>query len=997
MRLVLGPRYWLILTLAIAAPAPVLAQGSIGGSVRDTSGAVLPGVTVEASSLALIEKTRSVVTDGSGQYLIVDLRPGTYSVTYVLPGFNTVKRDGVELAGSFAATVNVEMRVGVLEETITVTGDAPTVDVQNTRQQRVMSKDVIDAIPSGRTHFNATVLIPGISTTGPQDVGGTNSLSLGTQSLTIHGGRPGDQRVMIDGLSTANAETTGNSSNFLPNMSATQEIEVDYAAASAEQATGGVRVNLVPREGGNVFKGSFFATGASEAFQSNNYTQELKDRGLRSPNALKSSYDVNPGAGGPIVRDRLWWFAAGRWNEVENTVAGMFPNLNARNPNAWTYVPDTSRPATAAVKQRSVNVRLTLQASPRHKFTAFYDDQGRCECDRVTATTSPETAGAYVFPINRMSQVTWSSPVTNHVLLQASVYSRAEKFRIGAFGGNVPASDSPDRLLIPVVEQGGQIPGLLYRGIGAQAGSNVYASTKGTVFGGSASMSYVTGTHAFKFGFSDVAATRDSYLDDNAYSLSFRFNNGTPNQLTQRATPYPRVEKQKADVGLYMQDKWTVNRLTMNLGLRFDYYNNYFPEQYLGPALLTPTRDLTLPETPWVRWKDLSPRLGAAYDLFGNGKTALKTSLNKYMIAGGIGTGQFGVDSNPVSRMANTVTRAWTDANRDFAPNCDLTNPLANGECGAMSDANFGKSTLSTNADPALIRGWGIRAYNWEFSAGIQHELLPRLGVNASYFRRWYGNFSVTDNLLTTAADYSPFSITAPVDPQLPDGGGYTVGNLFDLNPNKVGQISNYFTAAENFGKQIERWNGVDVTVSARLQTGVVVQGGVSTGRTVTDSCEILTQVPEAGLLARPYCHQETAWTGQTQVKALTTYTIPRIGVQASGTYQSTPGPVIAANFIASSASIAPSLGRPLSGGAANVTVNLVAPGTMYGERLHQLDLRFAKILTFGATRTAINFDLYNATNANTVLQLNNNYATWQVPQAILQPRLVRFSVQFDF
>jgi len=293
-------------------------------------------------------------------------------------------------------------------------------------------------------------------------------------------------------------------------------------------------VNLVPREGGNVFRGSFFATAASSRLQADNYSQELKDRGLSVPNSLKSEYDINPGGGGPLLRDRLWWFAAARWNRVENNVAGMFANANANNPNAWTYVPDESRRATAAIDQRSVNLRLTWQASARNKFSAFYDDQGRCECDRVTATTSPESAGAYVFPINHMAQVTWTSPLTSHVLLQASVYDRSEKFRIGYSGQAPPPFGSAARQMIPVVEQAGLIPGLLYRGIGGQAGSNLYLSTTGTVTGATAALSYVTGTHALKFGFSDTAATRDSYLDDNAYNLSFRFNNTVPNQLTDR-------------------------------------------------------------------------------------------------------------------------------------------------------------------------------------------------------------------------------------------------------------------------------------------------------------------------------------------------------------------------------------------------------------------------------------------------------------------------------
>jgi hypothetical protein len=185
----------LLLIGLVLVPAAARAQGSIAGVVKDASGAVLPGVTVEAASPALIEKTRSVVTDGTGQYKIVDLRPGPYTVTFTLSGFSTFKRDGIELTGSFTATVNADLRVGQLAETITVTGESPIVDVQNATQQRVLTKDVLDTIPSGRSPTSFAILVPGM--TGTNDIGGSNNLNL--TSLSVHGGRNISQRVMIDG------------------------------------------------------------------------------------------------------------------------------------------------------------------------------------------------------------------------------------------------------------------------------------------------------------------------------------------------------------------------------------------------------------------------------------------------------------------------------------------------------------------------------------------------------------------------------------------------------------------------------------------------------------------------------------------------------------------------------------------------------------------------------------------------------------------------------
>ncbi len=216
-----------------------------------------------------------------------------------------------------------------------------------------------------------------------------------------------------------------------------------------------------------------------------------------------------------------------------------------------------------------------------------------------------------------------------------------------------------------------------------------------------------------------------------------------------------------------------------------------------------------------ANWKDIVPRLGSVYDLRGNGRTALKVSLNKYVTAQGL-QGTYGDTANPVNRMANIVTRSWVDGNGNFVPDCDLTNvfvqdfrPGGGDLCGTVSDTNFGRPTLSLNYNPKVLNGWGSRPYQWEFSASVQHELQRGLSMDVGYFRRWFGNFGVTDNLNLGPGDYGAFSVTAPVDARLPDGGGYTVSGFFNLNPDKVAVVpNNYFTFAKDHGVQTEHWNG---------------------------------------------------------------------------------------------------------------------------------------------------------------------------------------------
>ena len=984
----------LFVVLVIAsnvASAQVL--GSVTGVVRDPSGAVLPGVVVEAASPVLIEKVRSVVSDGSGQYRIVDLRPGTYALSFTLTGFSTVKREGIELTGSFTATVNVEMTVGSVNETITVSGESPIVDVQGTTQQRVIDKEIVDAIPAGRSHQQLAVLIPGV-TGAPPDVGGANTLGL--VALAIHGSRATDMRVTANGVNLRNIGSPGQLISLQPAMASTQEITVDFGAGSAEQNSAGLQINYVPREGGNKLTGTFFGTYVGPSFQSSNYSDELRAAGLSQPNSLKRLYDFDGAVGGPIKRESIWFFVGGRRQTNESYLAGMYYNLNAGDPTKWTYAPDLSQQAFTPTTQSSVNARFTWQATPRNKFSFFGETQPR-HWGTGTSTQSPEAASFFEYPKNSLLVAGWTSTVSNRLLLEASFADHAEiLYNVVPPAGTIyrPEGDIWSTL-IPVLEQS---TGILYHGGGiAQGPAFLFSRQEGpNLYMTKASMSYVTGAHAFKVGFNNLSGNNRNSNQTVASATSYRFNNAIPNLITEYATPNSR-RSHLTEGGVFVQDKWTRQRMTASAGLRFDYFYTFFPEQFLGPGPLVPNRNITFAPTDWYQWKDMSPRLAVVYDMFGNGKTALKASIGKYVLY---------VDptlGNPYFNLANVVTRSWNDQNRDYVPQCDLLNPTLNGECGTISDLRFGGLLPSTTTDSDTLSGWSKRPGNWEFSASAQHELMPRVGLNFGYYHRWFTNFTVTQNRAVTPADYDPFSIVAPSDSRLPGGGGYTVGGLYDLNPTKVGQVDNFVTFAENLGGQSEQFDAFDFSINVRPRQRLLLQGGFSTGRTSTDTCGIVSQYKNSVTVnssigtvqSVDMCQLHTPFL--TQFKFLGTYGIPKIDVDVAATLQSLPGPVIAANYTASNAEVQPSLGRPLSGGAANVTVNIVPPGTMYGERATSLDLRFSKVLRFSQLRTGVNFDLYNLFNSNAVLSLNPAYARWQVPLSILNARLFKISVQLDF
>ena len=1007
---------WVFVFLAVMLPSAAYAQASITGVVKDASGAVLPGVTVEAASPALIEKARTAVTDGAGHYSIENLRPGMYTVTFTLTGFNTVRRDGVELSGSFSATINADMRLGALEETVTVTGEAPVVDTQSTTKERVMNAELINATPTGRVYSDLGNLVPGVKaqsgTAGTNNAGG--ALGDSQVNLQIHGSKAGDMRLTQNGVPLATLQSNGSLGIATPNVGAMQEVTMDTSAVSAELSTGGPRINMIPRDGGNSFKGTVYVAGSHGNLQGDNFTQRLKDLGLKSSSdKINKNGDINPGFGGPIRRDSVWFYATVRALVADLYPSGISPNLNANNPNAWTYVPDTSKKAENNALWTDGQIRLTWQANQKLKLAGTWDQQTRCSCPYYAgtqvggSTRSPEAGGDRRSPTQRFLHAEAFSPLTNRLLVEFVGLHRTERWMTVP-----PEGLLTNPYLTGVLEQSNN---LQYRGGGQ--GSGTYNNNWLANYALRAAVSYITGSHSFKAGWNDVFG----YAQPTTYNYSpffYRFNNGVPTQFTMYATPYTPLADEDADMGFFAQDRWKLSKFTISGGIRFDYFASSFPEQNIGPGLLLPTRDITFPKQKNLNFKDITPRLGLVYDVNGDGRTAVKVSLNKYLQ--GLALNGLGSDPNPINSLALTTNRSWNDRffgandarSGNFQPDCDLLLPTANGECGAMSNANFGKTQPTATFDPDLLTGWNHRFSNWEFSTGVQREILPRLSVDVSYFRRWFSNFRVTDNILVGASDYTQYSIVAPVDARLPNGGGYVVDGLYDLNPSAVGRVQNYNTLSDKFGKQTDHFNGMDFTVNARMTNGLILQGGLSTGKETTDNCDIVGQLPEmllgmpttssngavttAGVLQpQSYCHMEEPWLNDFRMQGI--YRIPKIDVQIAANFSSVPGPVILSNLTVPTAQAALTLGRPLSGNAANVQVNIVRPGEMYVERLNNLDMRFSKILNFGKTRTSVGVDLYNALNVDTVTLQNNSYASWFVPQQVQYARFLKFSATFDF
>jgi hypothetical protein len=970
----------------IMFPMTCFAQfGAIAGIVKDESGAVLPGVSVEAVSPVLIEKTRTAVSDSAGQYKVEQLRPGLYTVTFTLPGFGSIRREGIEISAGFTAPVNVSLKVSAVAETVTVLGQTPVVDVQSVSQQKTLGKEALEALPTGRSFATVGTTLPGV-TANQRDVGGSQGER--GNVLSAHGGSPFDMTVQVDGISIAWIGPTSGSawSTFNFNDSAAQEIAFETAAISAEASSGGVRVNVIPRDGGNAFHGSGFGNFATRGMSWSNYTPELKARGARAPAGFDKLWDESAGVGGPIRRDRLWFFYAHRYRGNDLIGTDAFYSLD---PLAVVYTPDLTRPVHAGGWDMDNQLRLTTQVTPRNKTSIFIDKANkRYPVVVAVPTITGESATGPQYPQLFMGALTWQSTINSKLLWDAAISYNRQDSEV------VPNEPSITAVApVSVVE--------------ATTGRRLRApftavSTYQHNYNSRAALSYVTGSHAAKVGFTLHTGVVSSVTNAFSDSWAFSLFNSVPQSVTLTTAPFTQLQNIDANLGIYAQDKWTLRRLTVTGGLRFDYFKNTIPAESAPAVRWVGARSFSgVSDVP--NWKDLSPRLGVSYDLFGTGKTALKASVSRYV---GMNIFGFANTIDPFATTVNTATRTWTDLNRNFIPEGNPLDPSPNGEFFGTINPNFGKSIITTQYDQNLSQGWGKRPYNWEYSGTLQHELLTRVSLEFSYFRRTFHNQTVVDNLDVTPADYDQFCIIAPTDSRLGAVSGTQICGLYDIKPPKAGVASNQIiTFAKNYpGEANQTYNGVEFNMNARPTGRLFLQAGFAIGRTEVKNCALVDN-PQT----QRFCDVAPPVMGSYRVSG--GYNLPW-DVQVSGVFQSTPSDVFTpqaggntglsalADYPARTADAIATLGRPIATPGGVITVPLLDPSTYsdFAERVNQVDLRVSKGVRIGRYRLDAIADFYNVFNSSAVLTFTTTYGpAWLTPATVLQSAFVKLGGRVTF
>lgn len=964
------------------------AQSVISGLVRDESGAVLPGVTVEASSPVLIERVRSVVTDDQGRYRIVDLRPGVYQLTFTLTGFATTVRDGIELPSNFVATVNIDLKVAALTETVNVSGATPLVDVQQASRTQVLTRDIIDSLPTTRNVMSVGILVPGIRF-GTPDIGGSRAME--QPAMRMHGINQRETMQLVDGMPVNSNEDCVCMGYFDDALQS--EVSVTTSALPAENAGGGIRVNSIPKDGGNIFSGAAFLGGTDGNWQAKNVDDYLRQRGIQSSNGIAHIQNFNVAAGGPVLLDKLWYFGSVRHTSTNETVANVPKEFVAPDGEHIQGILDQF--------VRDVALRTTYQAAPQQKVSAFLQRIWKYKGKDFTFGQDPRAAtqrdpNHAHYAIGALK---WTSTPTNRLMFEAGYSTSYQHWTGGNQPGRSKTRGTPEWYAFAQrTDTALNInPDCAYPFGCTQWMSVQDQRTEATRRVYQASMSYVTGTHNLKVGFQDSTGPDDIYTTRNG-DLIENYVNGKPSTVTVFNSPTISKAYVNYDIGIYAQDALTWKRMTINPGVRVEYFKSSMAETSMEAGRFAPARFYSeQPDLP--KWgPDASPRLSAVYDLFGTGKTALKASASKYHLQ---------YSGSWARRYANSFsssdTRNWSDC--DLIPGtsaCSGRTLATNGD-GIAQDNEIGptsSTTFGVRSDRNPVDGIR-RVYNWEYTVGLQHQLLPHASMNLVYYRRSFGDLELLDRTLVTRSDYSAFQVPMPSfanDPTLIGvlGPNETL-TLYNLNPAKR---SVYSSAQVDRNSTQDRavYNGIETSFSARLPRGITAFGGWTAEKNVSKFCEsdddpngILTadlyigenvsaggRFCDQGAFAVPFRHEL-----KFAANAPLFY-----GVEFGTIVQSYPGPQRIITWTPP-ASLFP-------GGRTNSeTIILSRPGSLYQARWTQWDVNLKKNFRFGRKVLSGQFDVFNVLNSNTIWSTNDAIgASLGQVQSIQPGRMPRVALQ---
>ena len=956
----LAPLWFCLGMLALAGTA--FAQSAITGVVRDTSGAAMPGVTVEAASDVLIEKVKAAVTDSSGLYRIGDLRPGTYSVTFTLTGFKTFRRDQLQLPSEFTATLNAELGVGALEETITVTGASPVVDVTSAAKTSVLDREAIDAIPTGRSIQGMAQLVVGVNLNLP-DTGGARAMQ--QTYMSTHGMSTSNTTVLVDGQMTNGLQGDGAIQSYY-NDAMNTEVSYQTSGIGAETSSGGVRLNMIPREGGNRWSGDFKAVNRPGAWQSSNLTDRHRANGLTAGNAIDRVIDYTFGIGGPIRKDKIWIFSSARYFSVNNYIANTFMDDGSQGIDDQFI--------------RSAMARLTWQVSPRNKISAYFDEIDKYRGHDMQANYDPETAATvWNSPAYHTTAIKWSSPVTSSLFLEAG-WSNNTEYYTNEYQEGIERPRGSDEWFANAAKNELDLGGY------TQAGPTNTTESP-IAFYWNVSATWVKGDHTFKFGANNRQGTFKHTRQANADLIQQYRSSSTgvrwsvPDSVLIRNTPLSYSERLNRDLGIYIQDSWRINRLTANLGLRWETLNAQVNAGRSGAGRWVPERSFDeIRNVP--SWNDFAPRMALVYDLFGNGRTAIKYSLNRYNLSRTTG---IAAAYNPL--LSQTATLPWRDVNGNGRADGALR---CTGYPSAACEISF--TGLASNYGIAALNEYGEYPRTWNLESGVevQHELIGGLSVSASWWKGTFRNLTTTINRSYTTADYTPYTWYNPVTGQPFEVYARTLQarptrNLDTYDPERRNSYE-----AFNFES---RW---------RLPGGGQIFGGVSIERERFKNCTSPDD-PNYGGNGRALCDEFALDIPfRPSVKLSGTREIGW-GVNFSVAFQNNNSPVSSRVMTVTRGATRYPANCPAPCPAGQV----IMPSTVFGqpsltynlepvratsvERIVQLDFKVARTFRAGRFSFIPTFEVFNVNNSDAIISYittNVLSAAFLRPNSIMQGRM---------